>query len=202
MFIGVATPVHAIYADICCFARRTYAQRLAADILPAPDAFAYAEDNSGVVACIGLYRAVKHSKLMIERYVPDAFERTAGCPAVERDACAEIGTRAISRAAGSGGSRLPVALSAALLMYAYTQGLRYLVFTSNRTAVCLARTLEVELIYLGQPDTSRMEPSFLKNWRAFFRVRQSCFGLRLDSVAGCENILEKFREQESGSAIR
>jgi len=61
--------------------------------------------------------------------------------------------------------------------------------------VLLARSLGVELIYLDEPDPSRMTDSFRENWRGFFGVQQSCFGFRLESVSGCLNVVEKLNDK-------
>lgn len=202
MLIGIATPQEVIYPEVSRFAREGYARELGATIRAEPDVFAYAQHEADIVGCFGLYRAREHEPLLLETYVPDAFERMCGDRTVERHLCAEIGTRAVIPTLGFRGTDISLGLSACLLIHAKAQKIAYLGFTSNRTALSLAKMLGIEVVHLGEPDLSDQNEDFRKNWRRFFRIKQYCFGFRLESVAGCLAALERLESRCIRSADR
>lgn len=190
MVITIIAPTMSEYAEISRFASEVYGKRLNVPLCAAPDVFACARLDGRIVGCFGLYRAATREKLLIERYVPDAFARISGNESVERRICAEIGTRAVTAISQFSSRKVSLALSASLILYAHQYGISYIGFTSNRTAVALTHALGFSVTTLGSPDVSRLEPEFVAAWRAFFRIKQYCFGFKVTSPAGCIAALE------------
>lgn len=188
MMVGIATASDIAYKELSDFARSRYAKRLAATTSADPDAFAYARESGRIVGCFGIYLAHSRSPLLLETYIPNAFERIAG-KIVCRHLCAELGTRAVSPENGYKSQDVSLALAAVLLLYAKSQGVRYVGFTSNRTVRTITNALSLELVELGEPDLSGCNEDFGRNWRTFFRTKQSCFGIRLDCLEGCRTAI-------------
>lgn len=186
--VGVVSPGTRSYARTSAFARAVYGQRLHAAIAGQPDLFAFASDDEGtIVGSFGCYRAKPDKPLLFESYIPGALERIAGMSAVDRTACAEIGTRAVALPEGCDASSgdVSLALAGTIIAHAHSLGIRFFGFTSNRTTRLIARALKIRLTELGEPDLSGHTPEFLANWQDFFRVPQLCFGFAVDSVEGC-----------------
>ncbi|MDR3571494.1 MAG: thermostable hemolysin [Candidatus Pacebacteria bacterium] len=191
MIIELTTPGTALYGKVADFACQRYVERIFALTPARPDAFAYAASlHSGVIfGCLGLHKAKEKESLLIEKYVPNVFERIAG-EIPERKACAELGTRAVLPYRDISTTELSLGLSAVLLLHAHRQGLRYFGFTSIRTVRHLAGQLRLDLITFGKPELSGFDGEFRENWREFFRIRQCCFGFQLHTIDGCAQILE------------
>src|SRR6185312_1346201 len=154
MIVDIAIPDTPTYVDVCLFAHTRYAEVLNATISAAPDSFAYAHVDSHICGCLGLYLADRHEKLQLELYFPAAFETISGIEHIDRKQCGELGTRAIKSPSSYRSADVSTALAALIMLYANAKGIRYLGFTSNRTSVMLARSLDLHLVTLGKPDLS------------------------------------------------
>jgi Thermostable hemolysin len=201
MMIRITTPREAIFGEISRFARRTYLERFDAHICAEPEVFAYVCEEEHIVACLGMYLAKGRDPLLLETYVPAAFERISGDGTVDRDLCAEVGTRAVTHVPGFRSADISLGLSATLFAYAHAQGIRYLAFTSNRTVRAIIRTLDLDLILLGTPDLSNTSQEFQKNWERFFSVKQLCFGVNLRSIQGCITALARLKNCDIHSQL-
>jgi len=200
--IRITTPREVIFGEISQFARRTYLERFDTHICAEPEVFAYACQEERVVGCLGMYLAKSRHPLLLETYVPAAFERISGDETVDRDLCAEVGTRAVTHVPGFRSADMSLGLSAILFTYAHAQGIRYLAFTSNRTVRAIIRALDLDLILLGTPDVSNTSQEFQKNWERFFSVKQLCFGLSLSSIHGCITALERLKDRDIHSQFK
>ena len=189
--LSITTLREGAYDEVSRFARETYDEKLGAAIPAKPHVFAYGYDDARIVGCFGLYLASKQDPLLIETYVERAFETISGDSLVDRRMCGELGTRAVNAPEGARSGDISIGLAATLLMFAHDTGIRYLGFTSNRTVRAIADALGVSLVDLGEPDLSEKDGEFRKNWKEFFRVKQLCFGLYMESNNGCHEALQR-----------
>lgn len=191
--IGTAIPGTPAYEHASCFAQAAYADRLHASIAGNPDVFAYAHREHRIIGCFGLYKGVTRQPLLFETYIPDALERIAGQPHVNRDQFGELGTRAVSipKDMPVRSGDVSLGLAATLIMLSHRMGIRYLGFTADRRVSLITDALCLTLIDLGAPDLSGMSEEFLANWRAFFHAKPRCFGFRNESTAGCASALHR-----------
>jgi len=199
--LHIITPADDNYPQVQEFARTVYDVKLHTTIYSKPDYFAVAKlkDSETCVGCFGLYRADTHKPLLIETYFHDnILSRLVEDEDLSRSQFGELGTRAVllPRELSHAHTAVSVALAGTLILFASTNGFRHLVFTANRSVHEIAKALETKLQPLGNPDLSLKDLEFQKNWKHFFRHKQSCFGINvLQSAAGCRRALEKLSSE-------
>lgn len=187
--ITIAQKGGEIYQAVAAFAVTVYRQQLNATIDAKPEYFSVATKDSEIIGCFGLYHAYQHNRLQIEQYVPDVFTRLTGQPEVDRNLCAELGTRAVIKQEGISSWYVSLALVAALLIEAKNEGIEYVAFTSNKRVRLITDKLGFPLSELGQPCLDHMDDEFRQNWATFFAVQQYCYGFHIHNLEGCHKAL-------------
>ena len=195
--IKCTCPSEPEFVTISRFAREIYLERLEAKIEGDADMFAYATLNGTLAVCLGLTRAQDDKQLMCEKHIEGAYEKISGQAGLPRNKFAEIGTRALRVGENPPSNIRSIMVAATTVLVAkivvegYKLGIEHMCFTANRGTRWIVERFGASVIDLGEPDDSKKDEAFLKNWERYRRTRRRCYGFKAEHyVAGCLQILE------------
>ncbi len=195
IYVDTAYPDNPIYAEISSFARNIYLKRLFSETEARPDFFVYAM-NDEIIGCVGVNNGNSTNELFFEMCNPkNAYERLTGTQKPDRSVLCELGTRVVMlpKRFRKESRNVSIALTGSAIMLAHSNGIKYVGFVSNRMAHKISEPLGFDIVKLGVPDFSNKNEGFKENMKMFLRVKQYCFGTRLDSTTKCKDTLKCFK---------
>ncbi len=196
IYVNIAYPNNPLYTRISRFARSIYLKRLFSETDARPDMFVYATMNDDIVGCVGISNGISTNELFFEMCNPKhAYERLAKTQKPDRSVLCELGTRVVMlpKRFRKESRNVSIALTGSAIMLAHSNGIEYVGFVSNRMAHKISEPLGFDIVKLGIPDFSNKDDDFKENMKMFLRVKQYCFGTRLESITKCQKMLTEFK---------
>lgn len=191
------------YEEVCDFAKKVYADVLAADISSFPPIFLVLRDaDRRIIACLGFTPASFKKPLVTERYFePELLNSLFEGGFNKRESFAEMGT--FAAAENYRRKEIYHLLLITFLNVAEYYRITYLLITVTRVVRgLLTRVLGASLRYIGRPDKNRLTESERVLWQNFFALKPLSYSMNVKTnlavLSGKSKVIKGLEFEYSG----